>query len=503
MSEPRSDRNKMGLLGAVSFVCGNIIGSGLFITPTAILQYTNSVGLSLLVWFLSALISMLGAYCYIELGTSIRHSGADFAYLCYVGWFPIAFSFLSTGCLMTFPAVVAVEALTFSEYLFEGLYINLESAVSQHMAKTLASFSLVWLICFLNFFSLRTFVSRFQIAATAAKILATMTIICVGMYMLVFKGEVENLKDPFANSTYEPSMIVNAFFQGLFSYDGWDVLNFGVEEVANPTRTLSLAIPIGIFIIAFVYCATNLSYFVVLSIPEVLKTPAVAQTFANRTMGSFRHAMPFLTSIMLIGSLNSTIFTSSRYLFAGARQGQMPSFLSVVNEKHDSPRAAIFYSVLLAMLFALVGEVDKLINYLTFAMWVQRALTMCALLYIRYYNVKVHPDRIRVPIILPIVFLIICITLVITTVTADIKTASIGLVFLITGFVFYMVFLWDKGLARYDGYKNSCARVDEKLAIYNQIIFNGMVSVNKKESMFENKTQLLTDSPSATPIIHH
>lgn len=76
----------MGLLGAVSFVCGNIIGSGLFITPTAILSYTNSVGLALLVWFLSALISMLGAYSYIELGTSIRHSGADFAYLCYVGW---------------------------------------------------------------------------------------------------------------------------------------------------------------------------------------------------------------------------------------------------------------------------------------------------------------------------------------------------------------------------------------------------------------------------------
>lgn len=51
--------------------------------------------------------------------------------------------FLSTGCLMTFPAVVAVEALTFSEYLFKGLDIQLESEFLEHAAKTLSSFTVV------------------------------------------------------------------------------------------------------------------------------------------------------------------------------------------------------------------------------------------------------------------------------------------------------------------------------------------------------------------------
>ena len=44
------------------------------------------VGGSLIIWALSAVISTLGAYCYVELGTSIRKSGADFAYLCHVKW---------------------------------------------------------------------------------------------------------------------------------------------------------------------------------------------------------------------------------------------------------------------------------------------------------------------------------------------------------------------------------------------------------------------------------
>lgn len=38
-----TNHNKMGVWGAVSFVVGNVVGSGLFITPTSILQKTESV----------------------------------------------------------------------------------------------------------------------------------------------------------------------------------------------------------------------------------------------------------------------------------------------------------------------------------------------------------------------------------------------------------------------------------------------------------------------------
>lgn len=77
-------QNQIGFFGATSYVIGNIIGSGIFITPTSILKETNSIGLSMLVWAISGAISLIGSLCYIELGTSIRQSGCDFAYICYV-----------------------------------------------------------------------------------------------------------------------------------------------------------------------------------------------------------------------------------------------------------------------------------------------------------------------------------------------------------------------------------------------------------------------------------
>jgi amino acid transporter len=57
-------------------VIGNIIGSGIFISPSTIIRYTDSAGLSLIIWVLGALIAFLGSLCYIELGTSIREGEA-------------------------------------------------------------------------------------------------------------------------------------------------------------------------------------------------------------------------------------------------------------------------------------------------------------------------------------------------------------------------------------------------------------------------------------------
>jgi len=79
-----------------------------------------------------------------------------------------------------------------------------------------------------------------------------------------------------------------------------------------------------------VYALTIIAYYSTLSVAEILGLEAVAVTFVEQLYGNIKWIVHSFIAISAFGSLNGIYLTSSRLLYAGAKQKQLPQILSMI-----------------------------------------------------------------------------------------------------------------------------------------------------------------------------
>lgn len=67
-------KRNMGLFSAVNVILAVMIGSGIFISPSSALMYSGSVGMTIIVWALCGVISLLGKQTFAKIFGTILPS---------------------------------------------------------------------------------------------------------------------------------------------------------------------------------------------------------------------------------------------------------------------------------------------------------------------------------------------------------------------------------------------------------------------------------------------
>lgn len=419
----------------VLLIIGSVIGSGIFLVPSAILrQVDNSVGLAGTVWIAGGILSWLGAMTYAELAAAKPESGGLYIYIrdCFgplpaflYGW--SMFAAISSG-------TIASLAIAFTNYLGTVIRLNVWEG------KIVALF-IIFIVTAVNVRGTRSG-ADLQNWTTGIKALMTLGICAV---LLLLGREYSAVPGSLWTVSVTGSMFSKfglAMVPVLWAYEGWQFVTYTAGETLEPQRNLPRALFSSVLFVSAVYLLANLGYLVALGPKAAAGSETIAASAFAVVLGPSAAKIIALTILISVfSSMNSVVLTAPRVLYAMASDGLFFRKLSEVHPRWHTPASAIVALGLWSALLTCAGGFQQLIKYTMFVAWIFYGLG-AASIFVYRLKYKNLPRAYLVPGYpwTPLAFVLAAGALVLNVIFSTPRDAAIGVGMVAAGAPAY--FIW-------------------------------------------------------------
>ena len=372
----------LGVTHATAIVVGTIIGSGIFLVPSEMMQAVGSAKLVYLAWLVGGLLSFFGALTYAELGAMKPQAGGEYVYV-RDAYGPLGgFLYAWTWFVIAKPASVATIATglvrilgTFSIFSFfsENIFsANISSHVFAVTWGQLVAIAAAILISVLNYLGVKR-AGEFQLVFTVLKVA-----IILGIVIVCFSGAGtatgrgwSNFTGTFTGAKGGIAGFMAALVAALWAYDGWNDLNMVAGEVKKPERNIPIALIAGVATVGVLYVLVNAGVQYVLPADAIAASPRPASDAVALIIGHMGAAIVSAgMAISMLVTLNGTIMSGARVPYAVARDGYFFSALAEVHPRFHTPSVAILLQAVLSIaLLLLGGNFRQLFSLAIFAEW--------------------------------------------------------------------------------------------------------------------------------------
>ena len=448
---------KLGLFDSTMIVIGIVIGSGIFLTTGIMAKSIPSPLLILLAWSVGGVIALAGALAYAELGAAMPQAGGQYVYLreaygpltgFLFGW--MMFLVYQTGSI----AALAAGFAEYFGYFIPGLattkhVLSISVTIFHHSFPfsismgQLVAMAVILLLSLFNFIGL-VWGSFIQNITTILKIGGLIAIIVLGFIL----GRGSRIEFSLAATGFSLSKLLMGFgvamIAVIWTYDGWNNINFAAGEIKDPGRNLPRCLILGTAGATVLYVAVNYIYLYTLPINELSGVVRVAEKAATVLVGGMAGGLvSAIVLVSIIGALNGCILTGPRVYYAMAKDNLFFSQVARVHRRYRTPGVSIFAQAIWACFLTLSGTYEQLFTYVTFATILFYIFAVAAVFTLR----KKRPDLPRpykawgYP-WLPMVFIITMIVLLINTLFSRPVESFAGIGIIALGFPAYLY--WKK-----------------------------------------------------------
>ncbi len=439
---------RLGLFDATMIVMGGIIGSGIFVNPSVVARQVSTPFLILGVWALGGLLALLAAFIWAELASLRPQVGGQYAYLREAFHPSIAFLYGWVLLLVIQTGGMAAVAVTFARYFLELTHVAVTD--SQLAVVVLASLTVV------NCFGVRTG-STVQSVFMVLKIIAITVLVVCGLLLIGPSQGTVAIGQRAGRMLDRPASfglltaVGAAMVPVLFAYGGWQTATFVAGEIKEPRKNLPRGLIIGIAGVVLLYLAVNLVCIRALGTAGLAATKAPASDVMRLALGAFgAHAIAAGIAISTVGFLSQSMLTAPRVYFAMARDGLFFKSVGALHPRTRVPIVAIGLQGSLAIVIALWGAYEQILNYVVSMDFIFFGLTACCIFMFRRQRLPVEVAEdgnariIRVPghPVTTLLFVAACWLVVINTIYKYPSNTLIGMAILIAGIPAYMFWRW-------------------------------------------------------------
>ena len=444
----------LGLGYVVIFVVANIIGSGVYkkIAPMAA-ELHSSVWI-LAAWIVGGIITLFGALSNAEVAGLLADTGGEFVYFKKI--YNRFFAFLYGWSLFTVIQTATISSLAYVFAQSLNSIVPVPDVLSslhdfsiggvffpfQDFGVKLIAILLILLLTALN-------ISGLKSGAGTSK--AILLLVFTGLAVIVVFGlaNVSSTPENFmkiselTSGTVTLSSFYTAMLAAFWAYQGWVSVGFIGGEIKDPRRNIPRGIVMGVFVVIFIYLLVNVTYLMLLSIPQLEQVHAAGnQIAAVEAVRSFwgQGGVLFISLLILLttlGCTNASILTGARPYYAMAGNGLFFQGIAKLN-KNNVPGNSLLWQGIWASVLVLSGTFDQLTDMIIFAVFIFYGATSLGVFILRRRMPDAHrPYKVWGYPVVPTIYILFCIGLFVNTIVTRPREAAIGMALILLGIPVY------------------------------------------------------------------
>jgi basic amino acid/polyamine antiporter, APA family len=339
-----SDTTKsLGLGACTAIVVGNMVGSGFYLSPSAVAPYGL---LAIVAWIVMGVGAVCLGLTFARLARMTPATGGPYAYT-RLGYGDFAGFLVAWGYWISIWASLPVIAVAFT-----GSFVKMLPALQGNRpVGVVITLAAIWLVTLLNLRGVKE-AGIFAEVTTYTKLVPFVAISLIGLFFVKWSSFAGDF-NPSGKSLLESSAALAPLT--MFAYLGLESATVPAGDVQNPERTIPRSTMLGILIAGALYVLGTTVVMGVVPRAELVNSGAPFADAARLMWGSWAAAVVAVAvMVSSLGALNGWTLMMGQVPMAAAADKVFPSVFGRLSPR-GVPAVGLVISASLATVLVLVG----------------------------------------------------------------------------------------------------------------------------------------------------